>query len=371
MRTWTHCTLAAAMTATLLGARVGAAQEPKNAPVLTLTPATRTEVIEGIITRLNGNYVFPDVAKKMEEALRKRVKAGEYDKVTDGFKFAQLLTTHLQEISRDKHLRVRCSQETLPKPENGRPSEEERKRELEFLRQVNYGFEKAERLPGNIGYIDMRFFADPQLAGNTCAAALTFLADTDALILDLRENGGGDPAMVALLCSYFFEERTHLNDLYFRPTDTTEQFWTQPSVPGKRYLGKDLYVLTSKYTFSGAEECSYNLKNLKRATLIGETTGGGAHPGGMERINDHFGVWVPSGRAINAVTKDNWEGKGVTPHISVPADKALKTAHLKALEKQIEKTTDIERKERLKEAAAKLKKELEAKPEAEKSAKAP
>lgn len=343
--------------------------QPEEKQALAITPAMRTEVIDGVLKRLNDSYVFPEVAKKMEEAVRRRQKNHEYDSVTDGFQLTKLLTEHLREISHDLHLRVRCSVETLPKPVEGRPSQEEQDKELDFLRRVNYGFEKLERLPGNIGYVDMRFFAQPDLAGSTAASAMSFLASTDALILDLRQNGGGDPAMVAFLCSYFFEgEPVHLNDLYFRPTNETQQYWTLPYVPGKRYVGKDLYVLTSKRTFSGAEECTYNLKNLKRATIIGETTGGGAHPGGSQRINDHFSVWVPVGRAINPITKDNWEGKGVTPDIAVPADQALKTAHLLALEKQVKTTKDLQRKESLQSEVEKLKKELE---ELKKTAKAP
>jgi retinol-binding protein 3 len=135
-------------------------------------------------------------------------------------------------------------------------------------------------------------------------------------------------------CTYLFgPEPVHLNELYWRPGDSTQQFWTLPYVPGKRYVGKPVSVLTSPRTFSGAEEFSYNLKNLKRATLVGETTGGGAHPGGPERVNDHFAVWLPTGRAINPISKTNWEGTGVKPDVEVPADQALATAHLAALRK--------------------------------------
>src|SRR5262249_36093703 len=191
----------------------------------------------------------------------------------------------------------------------------------EFLRTSNCGFEKIERLPGNVGYLEFRQFAPPGICADTASAAMNFLANADAVIIDLRRNGGGDPAMVALISSYLFDaEPVHLNDLYFRPDNSTRQWWTLPYVPGKR-LGskKDVFVLTSKRTFSAAEEFTYNLKSLNRATIVGETTGGGAHPGGSRRINDHFAIWVPSGRAINPITKTNWEGTGVTPDIDVPA----------------------------------------------------
>ena len=154
---------------------------------------------------------------------------------------------------------------------------------------INFGFEKVERLKGNVGYIDLRGFTPAEFSAETIVAAMNFVANTDALIFDLRQNGGGDPATVALLSSYLFgPEPVHLNSLYWREGDTTHQWWTLPFVPGKRYAGKDVYVLTSKRTFSAAEEFTYNLKNLKRATIIGETTGGGAHPGGPRRINEHF-----------------------------------------------------------------------------------
>jgi hypothetical protein len=174
------------------------------------------------------------------------------------------------------------------------------------------------------------------VAADTYAAAMTFVAHTDALILDLRaSNGSMSPDALPMLCTYFFEGPTHLNDIYWRPEDRTRQFWTWAHVPGKRYLNKPIYVLTSGKTFSGAEELAYDLQNLKRATLIGETTGGGANPGGSRRADDHFQVWVPSGRAINPITKTNWEGVGVTSDVAVPAARALHAAHLTAL-KQLE-----------------------------------
>jgi hypothetical protein len=336
------------------------AQGPgSNQPDRTLTAAERTQIIDTILSKLKTEYVFPETAKKMDAALRKRLEEKEYDSVTSAKAFAGLLTTHLQEVSKDKHLRVRYSYEALPGQVENRPTAEEIARFKDYNRRVNYGFEKVERLSGNIGYVDLRGFFDPETGGDTVASTMDFLANTDALIIDLRHNGGGDPAMVQLLCSYFFEgEPVHLNDLYFRPDDSTHQYWTLPHVPGKRYVGKEVYLLTSKSTFSGAEEFSYNMKNLKRATLIGETTGGGAHPGGVERINEHFSVFVPVGRAINPITKTNWEGTGVTPHVPVPADQALKTAHVTALKKVLEATTDPRLGEGLKEALDNAQKEL-------------
>jgi retinol-binding protein 3 len=336
------------------------AQQPREQPDMTIDAAARAEVIDGVLKKLNDAYVFPEVAKRMEQAIRERIQKKEYDSVTSASKFAQALTTHLQEVSRDKHLSVYYSHDPLP-PETPRrePSPEERERFLGFMRSVNFGFEKVERLSGNVGYLDLRGFMDADLGGDTVVAAMNFLANTDALIIDLRQNGGGSPAMVALISSYLFKGHTHLNDLFWREGERTHQWWTAPYVPGKRYGDKDVYILTSNRTFSAAEEFTYNLKNLKRATIVGETTGGGAHPGGPSRINAHFSVWVPRGRAINPISKTNWEGTGVEPDLKVQANEALKTAHLAAVNKIAEKSSDQRRKDQLKDVAQTLQKELD------------
>ncbi len=337
-----------------------ASQQPREQPDMTIDAAVRAEVIDGVLNKLNEAYVFPEVAKKMEQAIRERVQKKEYDTITSASKFAQMLTSHLQEVSHDKHLRVGYSHEPIP-PETARrePSPEERARFEASMRSVNFGFEKVERLRGNVGCLDLRGFMDANMGGETVVAAMNFLANTDALIIDLRQNGGGSPEMVALITSYLFNRSTHINDLYWRQGDRTQQFWTAPYVPGKRYVDKEVYILTSKRTFSAAEEFTYNLKNLKRAIIVGETTGGGAHPGGPSRINAHFLVGIPRGRAINPISKTNWEGTGVEPDVKVPADEALKTAHLAAVNKVVEKASDQRRKDQLKDLAQTLQKELD------------
>ena len=306
-------------------------------PDLTVDAATRTKVIDAILKRLNDSYVFPEVAKKMEQSIHERVNKKEYDQITSSKEFATKLTSDLQEVSHDKHLRVRYSNQAIPERGPQRePTAEEREQRKRDLTWMNHGFAKVERLPGNIGYLEFFNFMDEELGADTVAAAMNFINGTQALIIDMRKNGGGNPAMVALVCSYLFgPEPVHLNDLYWREGNHTDEFWTRKEVSGKRYLNKDVYVLTSKRTFSGAEEFTYNLKNLKRATIVGETTGGGAHPGGMFRLNEHFGAFIPTGRAISPITKTNWEGTGVTPDVNVPADQALLTARLMALKKQL------------------------------------
>ncbi|HZN05230.1 MAG TPA: S41 family peptidase [Pyrinomonadaceae bacterium] len=345
---------------TLTFATVVSAQPDQ--PDLTIDAATRTQVIDGILKRLNDSYVFPEVAKKMEQSLRERVDKKEYDQITSAKEFATKLTTDLQAISNDKHLRVRYSHQPIPERGPRRePTAEDRERFKREMTWSNHGFSKVERLPGNIGYLEFLNFMDPELGADTVAAALNFVNNTEALIIDMRNNGGGNPAMVALVCSYLFgPEPVHLNDLYWREGNRTEEFWTNKEVAGKRYLNKDVYVLTSKRTFSGAEEFSYNLKNLKRATIIGETTGGGAHPGGGFRITEHFGMFVPTGRAISPITKTNWEGTGVTPDVAVPAEQALLVARVMALKKVLTALPRPELKGALEAEVQKLEKELNA-----------
>jgi hypothetical protein len=352
--------LAALCLITLSITNVSFAQQEQ--PDRTIDAAMRTQVIDAILKRLNDSYVFPEVAKKMEQSIRERIDKKEYDQITSAKQFATTLTKDLQAISDDKHLRVRYSHSPIPERGPRRePTAEEREQRRRDLNWMNHGFVKVERLRGNIGYLEFSNFMDPELGADTVAAAMNFIHGTDALIIDLRANGGGSPAMVALVCSYLFgPEPVHLNDLYWREGDRTDEFWTRKEVAGKRYLNKEVYVLTSKRTFSGAEEFTYNLKNLKRATIIGETTGGGAHPGGVFRASEHFGVFVPTGRAINPITKTNWEGTGVTPDVAVPADQALLVARLTALKKSLTTLTNPDFKDGVQEEIEKLEKELNA-----------
>ncbi len=307
----------------------------------------RRVVIEGALQALKQNYVFPAIAQQMEQAVRQRMQRDEYNAITDAGEFARVLTAHLQAVSKDKHLRVVLSA-------GSRFSGDQRLQAV----QRNYGFEKLERLNGNIGYLDLRGFEPGSAAEETATAAFNFLANTAALIVDLRKNGGGSPEMVAFLSNYLFDQRTHLNDIYDRPGDTTREFWTRENVPGKHYGHKPVFVLTSNYSFSGAEEFAYNLQALKRATLIGETTGGGAHPVRPERLGEHFIIAVPFARSINPITKTNWEGTGVKPDVAVTAELALKVAHLAALKSVQPTVSDAQSAEQLKGLIASLQQEV-------------
>ena len=322
----------AVLTATASQAQGGDKKDQGPLPIDEKTVGT---VIDGVLKQLEENYVFPEVAAKMTKDIRKRQADQAYAKVKTGQELAQLLTTHLQEVSRDKHLRVTFSSTMLPKPPDGKgPTPEMKEKMRQKILKANAGYRKVEILSGNVGYLQLDGFADAEYAAEPAAAAMNFLANTDALIIDLRKNGGGSPHGVALLCSYFFDEKpVHLNSLYWRKGDRTEEFWTRKELAGKRYLGRDVYVLTSSRTFSAAEEFTYNLQTQKRATVVGETTGGGAHPGGTRPINDHFAMFVPTGRAINPITKTNWEGVGVRPDVEAAADQALEKAQEVALKR--------------------------------------
>jgi retinol-binding protein 3 len=322
-----------------------------------ITAALRDQTIDGLLKALADKYVFPEKAAEVKKAISARKARREYDSITTGHALATALTDHINLVLKDAHFNVRFSLENLPeRAQAEKPSAEEIQRAEVFERIINGGFEKVERLPGNIGYIEVRSFAFPKRGYEAAAAAMGFVAETDALIIDIRRNGGGDPDAVAALSSYFFPEPVHLNDIYFRPANETRQFWTMPGVSGKRYLDREIYVLTSKKTGSAAEEFAYNLKQLKRATILGEVTWGGANPGDVMRLNDHFSAFVPNGRAINPITKTNWEGVGVKPDIEAPADDALRVAQVKLLEKRIAATKDPELKRNFEERLRELEK---------------
>jgi len=297
--------------------------------MLRFDATARAKVIDGAIALLDSFYVFPDVAKRTGDSLRARNARGAYDSHANAISFSVKLNDDVRELSRDKHMRVNYSARPLPpRPATPRPpSPEDSARMRSQMDAMNCGFVKVEQLEGNVGYVKFNGFFDVGACGPTASAAMSFVAGTRALIIDLRENGGGSPAMVAYISSYLFSTRTHLNDLWERRSGKTEEYWTRDDIPGRRFGGeKPVYVLTSAQTFSGAEEFSYNLKSLKRATIVGETTGGGAHPVSGHRIDEHFMIGVPFARAINPITRTNWEGVGVEPDIKVPAADALATA---------------------------------------------
>lgn len=286
-----------------------------------MTPAQIADLVAAAAKKLDEEYVYPDVAKKMGDSVRAKLKGGGYDSIKDEQEMARTLQEDLRAVSNDKHLRVVFAP-TDPHAADAQmgPTDGEARRE-------NYLFRKVEFLPGNIGYLRFDGFMEGDEANKVASSAMNFLANADAVIFDMRYNGGGSPEMIRYITSYLFDRPTHLNDMLDRQGITVETYWTLDDVPGTR-LGPDVpvFVLTSSRTFSGAEEFSYNLKNLKRATLIGETTGGGAHPVEGARLNDRFMMGVPFMRASNPITHTNWEGTGVEPDIKTPAADALDRA---------------------------------------------
>lgn len=291
-----------------------------NVSVLSAQEIDKAAVINKLADLMNRNYVFPEKGKAMHDLIKKKLKNKAYDEYRSKGDFAAALESDLRSITNDKHIRVSFSPDRAKAMENRDPNGGRRIPE-------NFGFEEVTILEDNIGYLDLRGFMNIRTAEAVAKAAMDKLITADAIIFDLRKNGGGSPNMIRFISSYIFgDEPVHLNTFYWRPADNYSETWTEPSLASQTKPDIPIYVLTSSYTFSAAEEFTYNLKNLKRATIIGETTGGGAHPGGPMVIQDGFIVNVPQGRAINPITKTNWEGVGVIPNIDIPATDALDRA---------------------------------------------
>jgi hypothetical protein len=231
-------------------------------------------VVADVAELLRTRYVLPDRGRAAAELVA-REAAGAYAGLDDE-EFAARLTADLHELCQDRHLGV-CVRP--PEVRDGVSEEDWFAVWREQQRISNYGVAKVERLPGNVGLIDLRAVAGPAIGGRAIAAAFELVSHTEALILDLRRNGGGSVQGVVMWCSYFFpDDWTHLNDIYDAVEGTTRQFWTWPWVPGERYLDRPVWVLVSGETFSGAEDLAYSLKVQRRARVVGATTGGGAHP---------------------------------------------------------------------------------------------
>lgn len=291
----------------------------------------RARIVDSLVAQLTAAYVFPEKVEPLARELRARVARGRYDHVNRAVAFADTLSADLRELAKDRHLAVRYSDRALPRQ---RPTERPRTtadqaQARDRARTEGFGLGRVELLADGIGILEVLSFGSPaEVVEEAYAAAMTRLAGANVLVIDVRGNGGGNPNTVALLSSYLFgTEPVHLNSIYWRADNRTEDFWTRRSVSGPRFgAEKPVVVLTSARTFSAAEEFAYNLQARRRAMIIGEVTRGGANPGQAERLEEHFLVFVPTGRAINPITKTNWEGVGVRPEVSVAADKALDEA---------------------------------------------
>jgi len=299
------------------------------------TKEYKEKVIQSLSQLMNDFYVFPEVAKLTEEHLKAQLLDGHFDQFENDETFAAALTESVQAINKDKHMRIRSSPPyKAPKNSQERIVEEHLAR-IDRSRNSNSGFNTVKILEGNVGYLDLRGFAGMESGKEVADAYMKLMSRTDAVIIDLSKNGGGSPGMVQYLCSYFFNQKLLLNSLYWRQGNRTEEFWTLDEVGGLRMNDTPLFIITSERTFSGAEEFSYNMQTQKRATLVGQTTGGGANPGGTRRINENLSVFIPTGRAINPITKTNWEGVGVIPEeetsVEDSYDKAVELAQQAAV----------------------------------------
>ena len=325
----------------LVAAGNASAQDREDMPV---SAADRARIIDGVANKLADGYVFADKAAFIKEQLSSKKVRARYDTLQTASALTDALSRDLQAWSHDRHLKVLYSVPARPMPAaQGSATPAERARELETAQARNFGFHQVERLTGNIGYLELGRFDAAQLAAPTAIAAMQFLANTDALIIDLRGNGGGHADMVAFLTSYFIDEQTKLGTLERRDPANTDQIWSAAYVPGQRYVGKPVYILTSNRTFSAAEGLTYDLKYFAHATVVGEKTRGGANPGGIQQIDEHYAVIVPTARMVHAVTGTNWDADGIAPDLAVAAADAKKTAHRAALEKLIAAQKDSPR----------------------------
>ncbi len=346
-------TKALAVLSSALTLVLSAQPAPSSRPSHLSAPAKQA-VITRLATEMRTRYVFPDVAEKAITAIQAKAASGGYAATATDLDFAQALGKDLRDQSQDLHFRVVVDPEVkTAEDDDTPPTADEVARTKHEMAEMAFGLTKVERLPGNVGYLELRGFGPTYAVAPAYMAALTLLSGSKAIILDLRRNGGGEPESVARLLSFFFPEGDirHLNDLYFRPQNRTQQYWT--SATSVHFAGP-VYVLTSPRTFSGGEECAYDFQTQKRATLVGETTGGGANPGGMAPLGEGLAVFIPTGRAINPITKTNWEHVGVKPDVPVPAADALKTAWATIVKGELADEKDPEAKADLEELLGRI-----------------
>ena len=305
-------------------AAIGAWRLPRGATVepVTLDDAARARVIEQIADTLRTFHVDASIGKHLAAELRRRAARGEYRDLRYLDTLAGKLTGDLRAVGHDQHLEVRFNYFARP----AGPAEDDPAQEARRLAAVKCGFEKAELLPHNIGYVKINGFEDPASCASAADAAMNLVGAGDALVLDLRDNHGGRGAMVVRLASYLFAGRTHLSDSYRRADHSTRESWTEPSVPGRKFLDKPVFVLISRQTFSAGEALAFVLQDHKRATLIGEPTVGGSGAIEFKPIDDHFTLVLPTTRVFSPVTNRDWSSTGVQPDVRVPAEQALDAA---------------------------------------------
>ena len=296
-----------------------------------------------VAKKLQDGYVIETTATKLSQLLTSEDFLQRCRQQKSADSIADFMTTELNKIANDKHLSVHYDPQWVKELKEYRASDQETafadKRVLEKPSD-NYGFKQVEMLEGNIGYVDIRSFADSHLGGATLESAMKFLQHADGIIIDLRHNFGGSPFMINTLASYFFDlDTVHLSTFESRGSGqiTQTQEWTSPYVPGPRFKDAPLYILTSQNSASAAEAFSYAMKNLGRATLVGEVTAGAGHGRNTEIVNDDYILSLPTTRGVDPRTNDSWEGKGVKPNIETPSDNALNVAYADVLKTLINK----------------------------------
>jgi len=297
-----------------------------------LSASDRAAIVQTLAAKISANYIEPMRAEQIGGAIIRKNAEGGYAAAATATAFSAALKKDLREFSGDMHFSAgRYEGFSEPSAAEEPPSRTQIEERRAATARRGFDIEKIERLPGNVGYIELRGFGGAHFIGPAYTAALSLLAGTDALILDLRRNGGGSTDSVAYLMSHFIPvgEVLHLIDIYERPTNTTQQIWTVPTVT-QRY-DKPVYVLISARTGSAAEDCAYDFQVLKRGTLVGETTVGASNPISWYSLGHDIAVSIPTSRMINFVTKTNWEHVGVKPDVAVPAAQALQAAHVAIL----------------------------------------
>jgi len=318
-------------------AQVASADTDRPVSDTEISAHVRKEVLDRLAHELESRYVFEDTAKKLAELVRAKQRSKAYKSITTGPALALALTDDLLKVAHDKHLRVSFSFTPVPQNPPGPPSQEF----LIQIRKLNGAIPKVEILDGNVGYMRVNGVPPLEIARSAVAAAFAFVQNTDALIIDNRGNGGGDPNTVALYVSYLSQGAPYVvNTFHWREGNRVVEFKTTELGDLAYGAHKPVFVLTSPGTFSGGEELSYDLKVLKRAVLVGEVTGGGANPGGPVPLGHQFVVNMPSGRPVNPVTGTNWEGVGVKPDIPVSSEAALSRAHGLAIERLMSEASD-------------------------------
>ncbi len=314
-----------------------------------LTSEVRNNVVEKTIAIIRQHYVFPEIGVKIVDFIQDKFHSGKYSDLDTASDFCSALNEDLHEASQDGHLVIFYSPEVAARLRETVSEEENTDEWFEEYHIDNYGLTKAEYMIGNVGYLDIRIFAPPSYAKDAAISMMNYISNCDALIIDVRYNGGGDPHLVQLIESYFFEKQQKLLlSFYQRNSDSHEQIYTIPDLPGKYLPTIPIYILTSKRTFSGAEDFTYTLKHHGRALVVGEQTGGGANTVDERVVDDDFVVNIPSGYPTHPETNSNWEGTGVIPDIVVPHDQALGVAHVHAIKTLIERTDNEETVRKLK-----------------------